>query len=470
MENGNKRARLGSRLGFILLSAGCAIGVGNVWKFPYLAGENGGAFFVLLYLFFLAILGIPIMTVEFTLGRASQRSPVRLYQQLEKEGSKWHLHGYAALAGNYILMMFYTVVSGWILKYFIATVFGRLDGLDNSGVEAYHKAMLENPLSMYIFVAIVIVVGFIVCSFGVQKGLERVSKYMMVALLGLIIVIAVYCMTLSGAKEGLKFYLMPDFTKITGNVIVGAMNQAFFTLSIGIGSMAIFGSYINKERSLLGESVNILVLDTFVALVAGLIIFPACFSFEGVNIIPGPGLLFEAMAGVFNRMNGGRIWGTLFFLFMFFAAMTTIIAVSENIVACVSEITGWKRLKTSIICGVAILILSLPCALGFNLLSGITPFTSNSSILDLEDFIVSNFLLPLGSLCFVLFCTSKKGWGFNNYLEEVNTGKGMKMGKWIKPYATYVLPLIIIFVFIMGILTFPFADDFTILKWIKGLF
>ena len=464
------RDRLGSRLGFILLSAGCAIGVGNVWKFPWMVGQYGGGAFVLIYLIFLVILGLPIMTMEFSLGRASQASPVKLYQKLQKPGQKWHFHGYAALVGLVVLMMFYTSVSGWMLYYFVGFLSGKMTGLSTEASAALFPNMMSSPLIMVGFMAIVVVVGFLIVSIGVQKGLERVSKYMMVALLGLIIVIAVYCMTLSGAKEGLKFYLMPDFTKITGNVIVGAMNQAFFTLSIGIGSMAIFGSYIDKERSLLGESVNILVLDTFVALMAGLIIFPACFSFEGVEITAGPSLLFEAMAGVFNRMNGGRIWGTLFFLFMFFAAMTTIIAVSENIVACVSELTGWKRLKTSIICGVAILILSLPCALGFNLLSEITPFTSKSSILDLEDFIVSNCLLPLGALCFVLFCTSKKGWGFNNYLEEVNTGKGMKMGKWIRPYATYVLPLIIIFVFVVGVLTFSFADNFTILKWIKGLF
>ena len=464
------RDRLGSRLGFILLSAGCAIGVGNVWKFPWMVGQYGGGAFVLVYLIFLVILGLPIMTMEFSLGRASQASPVRLYQKLQKPGQKWHIHGYTALVGLVILMMFYTSVSGWMLYYFVGFLSGKMTGLSAEASASIFPNMMSNPLVMVGFMAIVVVLGFFIVSIGVQKGLERVSKYMMVALLGLIIVIAVYCMTLSGAKEGLKFYLMPDFTKITGNVIVGAMNQAFFTLSIGIGSMAIFGSYIDKERSLLGESVNILVLDTFVAIMAGLIIFPACFSFEGVEITAGPSLLFEAMAGVFNRMNGGRIWGTLFFLFMFFAAMTTIIAVSENIVACVSEITGWKRLKTSIICGAGILVLSLPCALGFNLLSGISPFATGSSILDLEDFIVSNCLLPLGALCFVLFCTSKKGWGFNNYLEEVNTGKGLKMGKWIRPYATYVLPLIIIFVFIVGVLNFPFADNFTILDWIKELF
>ena len=464
------RDRLGSRLGFILLSAGCAIGVGNVWKFPWMVGQYGGGAFVLIYLVFLVILGLPVMTMEFSLGRASQASPVKLYQKLQKPGQKWHFHGYAALVGLVVLMMFYTSVSGWMLYYFIGFISGKMTGLSVEASAATFPNMMSNPVVMVGFMAIVVVLGFAVVSIGVQKGIERVSKYMMLALLGIIIVIAIYCMTLSGAGEGLRFYLMPDFTKINGNVIVGAMNQAFFTLSIGIGSMAIFGSYIGKERSLLGESVNILVLDTFVAFMAGLIIFPACFSFEGVEITAGPSLLFEAMAGVFNRMNGGRIWGTLFFLFMFFAAMTTIIAVAENIVACISELTGWKRLKTSIICGIAVLILSLPCALGFNLLSGFVPFASGTSFLDLEDFIVSNCLLPLGSLCFVLFCTSKKGWGFNNYLEEVNTGKGIKVGKWIRPYVTYVLPLIIIFVFTVGVVTFPFADGFTIWDWFRGLF
>jgi len=464
------RDRFGSRLGFILLSAGCAIGVGNVWKFPWMVGQYGGGAFVLVYLIFLVILGLPIMTMEFSLGRASQASPVKLYQKLEKPGQKWHVHGYASLVGLVVLMMFYTSVSGWMLYYFIGFLSGRMTNLSPEASASVFPNMMSNPLIMVGFMAIVVVAGFVIVSIGVQKGIERVSKYMMVALLGLIIVIAIYCMTLSGAKEGLKFYLMPDFTKINGNVIVGAMNQSFFTLSIGIGSMAIFGSYIGKERSLLGESVNILVLDTFVAFTAGLIIFPACYSFEGVEISAGPSLLFEAMAGVFNRMNGGRIWGTLFFLFMFFAAMTTIIAVAENIVACVCEITNWKRLKSSIICGIAVLILSLPCALGFNLWSKVVPFATGSSILDLEDFIVSNCLLPLGALCFVLFCTSKKGWGFDNYFEEVNTGKGLKVGKWIRPYVTYVLPLIIIFVFFVGILTFPFADNFTIWGWLRGLF
>ena len=464
-----QRERLGSRLGFILLSAGCAIGVGNVWKFPWMAGQYGGGAFVLIYLLFLIILGLPVMVMEFALGRASQASPVKLYQKLEKPGQKWHLHGYAALVANVILMMFYTSVAGWILYYFVKFVAGDMTGITNEASEQLFPNMLSNPAVMVGFMAIVVILGFIILSFGVQKGVERVTKYMMIVLLLLMVVLAFNSFTLSGAKEGLTFYLKPDLSKIDGNVIVGAMNQAFFTLSLGIGSMAIFGSYLGKDRSLPGESLNILILDTFVAIVAGLIIFPACFTF-GVEPGAGPSLLFVAMAKVFNNMAGGQFWGSLFFLFMFFAAMSTVIAVFENILACVSEITGWKRIKTCIICGIAILILSTPCALGFNVWSDFVPFASGSSVLDLEDFIVSNCMLPLGALCYVLFCVSKYGWGFDNFLAEANTGKGLKLGRWIKPYVTYVLPIVIIAIFFIGILTFNFADNFTILGWIKSLF
>ncbi len=464
-----ERERLGSRLGFILLSAGCAIGVGNVWKFPWMAGQYGGGAFVLVYLIFLVILGLPVMITEFALGRASQASPVKLYQKLEKPGQKWHLHGYAALAANFLLMMFYTSVTGWIVYYFVSFLKGDMTGITNEASVKLFDTMLQNPAIMVGFMAFVVLVGFLVLSFGVQKGLERVTKYMMVALLFLMIVLAIHSFTLEGAKEGLTFYLKPDFTKIDGSVIVGAMNQAFFTLSLGIGSMAIFGSYIGKERSLLGESVNILVLDTFVAITAGLIIFPACFTFD-VEPGTGPSLLFVAMAKVFNNMAGGRWWGSLFFLFMVFAAFSTIVAVFENILACVKELTNWSRVKTCIICGVAILVLSLPCALGFNLWSGFVPFASGSSVLDLEDFIVSNCCLPIGALCYVLFCVSKKGWGFDNFIKEANAGKGLKLGNWIRPYMTYVIPVAIIAIFVIGILTFKFADDFTILGWIKSLF
>lgn len=464
-----ERERLGSRLGFILLSAGCAIGVGNVWKFPWMAGEYGGGAFVLVYLFFLFLLGLPVMVMEFSLGRASQASPVRLYQKLQKPGQKWHFHGYGALVANVILVMFYTSVAGWILYYFISFLKGDMTGISNEASAKLFDNMLNSPAITVGFMAIVVVLGFLILSFGVQKGVERVTKYMMIVLLALMMVLAVNSFTLEGAAEGLSFYLKPDLTKINGEVIVGAMNQAFFTLSLGIGSMAIFGSYIGKERSLMGESINILVLDTFVAITAGLIIFPACFTFD-VEPTAGPKLLFVAMAKVFNNMSGGRIWGSLFFLFMFFAAMSTVIAVFENILACVKELTDWSRIKTSVICGISILLLSTPCALGFNLWSGFTPFTSKSSILDLEDFLVTNCLLPLGALCYVLFCVSKKGWGFDNFIAEANTGKGLKVKGWIRPYMTYVLPTAIVFIFIIGILNFEFTDNFTILNWIKSLF
>ena len=463
-----EREKLGSRLGFILLSAGCAIGVGNVWKFPWMAGQYGGGAFVLIYLIFLVVLGLPVMTMEFSLGRASQSSPVMLYQKLQKPGQKWHLHGYAALIANFLLMMFYSSVTGWILYYFVSFISGNMTGITNEQSQSLFGSMLSSPAVTVGFMAIVVVLGFLILSVGLQNGVERVTKYMMILLLLLMVVLAVNSFTLPGAKEGLTFYLKPDLSKIDGNVIVGAMNQAFFTLSLGIGSMAIFGSYIGKERALMGESKNILILDTFVAIVAGLIIFPACFTFD-VEPGVGPSLLFVAMAKVFNNMTGGRWWGSLFFMFMFFAAMSTIIAVFENILACVRELTGWGRKKACIICGVAILILSLPCVLGFNLWSEFVPFASGSSVLDLEDFLVSNCFLPIGALCYVLFCVTKNGWGFKNFMAEANTGEGMKVKKWMKPYMTFVLPAIIVFVFIIGIINFEFADNFTILNWIKGL-
>lgn len=465
-----ERERLGSRLGFILLSAGCAIGVGNVWKFPWMAGSNGGGVFVFIYLFFLVALGLPVMVMEFSLGRASQASPVGIYQKLRSPRTRWRAHGYGAFLSNVILVMFYSVVTGWILHYFVEFLQGNMTGItDKASQEYFTGTMLASPSINVVFTVIVVILGFLILSFGLQNGVERVTKLMMLALLSLMIVLAINSFTLSGAKEGLSFYLKPDFSKINGSVIVAAMNQAFFTLSLGMGSMAIFGSYIGKERSLLGESVNILVLDTFVAVVAGLIIFPACFTFD-VKTEAGPSLLFEAMAKVFNNMQGGRWWGTLFFLFMFFAAMSTIVAVFQNILACVQELLNWKRVKACIICCVAILILSVPCALGFNLWSGFEPFKSGSSVMDLEDFIVSNCFLPLGSLCYVLFCVSKRGWGFDNFLAEANAGKGLKLGRWMKPYLTYVLPAAIIVIFFIGILNFEFADDFTLWGKIKEIF
>ncbi|MBE7057028.1 MAG: sodium-dependent transporter [Ruminococcaceae bacterium] len=463
-----ERERLGSRLGFILLSAGCAIGVGNVWKFPWMTGQNGGGIFVLLYLAFLFLLGLPVMVMEFSLGRASQSSPVRLYQKLQKPGQKWHLHGYGALIANVLLIMFYASVTGWILYYFVKFLTGGMTGITDQASANIYPAMQQAPVIMVGFMAAVVVMAFVILSFGLQNGVERVTKYMMIVLLGLMIVLAINSFTLEGAGEGLTFYLKPDFSKINGSVIVGAMNQAFFTLSLGIGSMAIFGSYIGKERSLVGESVNILVLDTFVAIVAGLIIFPACFTFN-VEPTSGPSLLFVAMAKVFNNMAGGRWWGSVFFLFMFFAAMSTIIAVCQNILACIRELTGWGRIKSCIICGIGLLVLGVPCALGFNLWSEFKPFTSTSNIMDLEDFLVTNCLLPLGAFCYVLFCVSKKGWGFDNFINEANTGKGLKFKKWMRPYVTYLLPVVIVVIFVIGIVTYRFDDDFTIWGWIRNL-
>ena len=444
MEN---RERLSSRLGFILLSAGCAIGCGNVWKFPWMTGQYGGGGFVLVYVLCLILLGLPVMVMEFSLGRASQASPVRMYQKLQKPGQKWHIHGYLALFGNICLMSFYTVVSGWILYYFISFLTGNTADLG-------FVNMITNPGINMIYMAIVVVIGFFVLGFKLQGGLERVTKYMMVALLLLMIVLAVNSATLSGAKEGLTFYLLPDFSKITPNVIVGAMNQAFFTLSLGIGSMAIFGSYIGKERSLLGESVNVIILDSFVAITAGLIIFPACFTY-GVEVGAGPGLLFDTMATVFLNMAGGRIWGTIFFLFMVFAAFSTVLAVFENILACVRELTGWSRPKGGIICGIGLFITSTTTALGYSVFK-FQPFADGSAWLDFWDFLVSTNLLPLGSLVFAIFCCNKRyGWGWENFMAEANTGKGLKVQQWMKPIFCYLVPVAIIVIYVMGLISFP---------------
>ena len=444
MNNG--RERLGSRLGFILLSAGCAIGCGNVWKFPWMTGQFGGGGFVLIYILCLALLGLPVMIMEFALGRASQASPVRMYQKLEKPGQKWHWHGYLALFGNIALMAFYTVVAGWIIYYFVQFLTGHTADLG-------FVPMITNPTVNVVYMAIAVVLGFGILCFNLQGGLERVTKYMMVILLILMVVLAVHSGMLSGAAEGLKFYLLPDFGKINGSVIVGAMNQAFFTLSLGIGSMAIFGSYIGKERSLMGESINIIAIDTFVALLAGFIIFPACFTYN-VEVGAGPGLLFDTMAQVFNNMAGGRWWGTLFFLFMVFAAMSTVLAVFENILACVREMTGWSRVKGSVICAVGMFLLALTTALGYSKFH-FQPFAEGSAWLDFWDFIVSTNLLPIGALIFTLFCCYKKiGWGWDKFIEEANAGKGMKVKAWMKPIFMYVVPAVILFLYIYGLATF----------------
>ena len=451
------RERLGSRLGFILLSAGCAIGVGNVWKFPYMAGQNGGGIFVILYFLFLIVLGIPVMTMEFALGRASQKSPAKMFDQLEPTGSKWHIHGKVALAGNYLLMMFYTVVCGWMVKYFCSSVTGDYAGLDSKGVADYFASVQADAFTQIIFTVFVILIGFLVCSFSLQKGLERVTKFMMIALLAIIIVLAINSILLEGGTEGLKFYLLPSVEKINelgiGNIIVASMTQAFFTLSLGIGSMAIFGSYIGKDRALLGESLNIAVLDTFVAVSSGLIIFPACSAYD-IPTDSGPSLIFITLPQIFNNLPGGRVWGSLFFVFMMFAAFSTVLAVFENIISCTMDLFGFSRRKACFVNCIAMFILAMPCALGFNILSGITPFGEGSCVLDLEDFIVSNLLLPIGSLIVLLFCTTKFGWGWDNFVKEANTGKGLKIKNWMRGYLTYILPIIILILFVMGIYNF----------------
>lgn len=450
-----QREQLGSRLGFILLSAGCAIGIGNVWKFPYMVGQYGGGAFVLIYLFFLVILGIPVMTMEFAMGRAGQRSPARLYQQLEPKGSKWHLHGYVAMAGNYILMMFYTSVAGWMLDYFVRTAGGRFVGADTDGVAAQFSQMLIDPLRMTLFMGIIVVVGFLVCSFSLQKGLERITKWMMVALLVIMVVLAINSVCTAGGSQGLRFYLVPDLARMKkvgiGNVVAGAMNQAFFTLSLGIGAMAIFGSYIGKERALMGESARVAALDTLVALCSGLIIFPACFAY-GVQPDSGPSLIFITLPNIFNHMPLGRVWGSLFFVFMSFAAFSTVLGVFENIVSCTMDLSGWSRKKACLFNGILMLLLSMPCVLGFNVLSKFQPLGPGTGVLDLEDFVVSNLLLPLGSLIFIFFCTSRYGWGWKNFTKEANAGKGLKVQRWMRGYMCYVLPVLVAVILVLGLI------------------
>lgn len=449
-----ERETLKSRLGFILLSAGCAIGIGNVWKFPYIAGQGGGGAFVLFYLIFLVILGLPIMTMEFAVGRASRKSPVRAYQALEKPGQKWHIHGYFTLIGCYLLMMFYTTVAGWMLHYFYMTAVGKLAGLNAEQVAGKFTEMLASPATMTFWMVFVVVVGILVCAKGLQSGLERVTKGMMIALLLIMVVLAVNSLFMPRAKEGLSFFLVPDFARMQEvgvvNTLVSAMNQAFFTLSLGIGAMSIFGSYIGKEHSLLGESVRIVVLDTFVAITAGLIIFPACFTYH-VDQTSGPSLIFITLPNIFANMSMGRLWGSLFFLFMAFAAMSTVLAVFENIICCGMELTGCSRKKSSLMNLVLIILLSMPCVLGYNLWAWDGFAVFGGAVLDVEDFLVSNLFLPLGSLVYLLFCVTRYGWGWQNYKKEVNTGKGLKVQDWMRGYLTYVLPLIVVFIFAFGL-------------------
>ncbi len=449
------REQFKSRLGFILISAGCAIGIGNVWRFPYVVGNYGGGIFVLFYLLFLVLMGVPILSMEFAVGRASKRSTILSYKVLEKPGQKWHIHGYVAWAGNFLLMMFYTTVAGWMLAYLVKFAKGDFEGLDQAAVAGVFDGLLADPVELGLWMVIVVAAGFVVCSVGLQKGVERLTKGMMLGLLGLIMVLAVNSLLLPGGMEGVKFYLLPDFGKMkeigVANVIVAAMNQAFFTLSVGQGSMEIFGSYMDRKHSLMGESLQIAMLDTFVAVVAGLIIFPACFSF-GVYPDSGPSLIFITLPYVLRGMSGGRIWGTLFFLFMTFAAFSTSLAVFENLMACCMEQLKWNRKKTALVSGILMILASLPCVLGFSLLSGFQPLGAGSTVLDLEDYIVSNLLLPGGSLVYLLFCVSRYGWGFQHYQEEANYGTGVKVANWMRGYFTYVLPVLVALILIWGLI------------------
>lgn len=448
-----ERETFGSRMGFILLSAGCAIGIGNVWRFPYIAGMYGGGMFVLFYLFFLVSMGIPVMTMEFAVGRASRKSISKSFTKLERPGQKWHLHGYLGMAGNYLLMMFYTTVAGWMLYYFYLMLTGKFTGKNQEEVAGLFQEMLESPAVLITVMAIVVVAGILICSLGLQKGVERITKVMMTLLLLIIVVLAIRGVTLPGGGEGLKFYLLPDVQRMRDvgivETITAAMNQAFFTLSLGLGSMAIFGSYLDKKRTLLGESVNIAILDTFVALVSGLIIFPTCFAFD-ISPDMGPSLIFITLPNIFNHMTCGRVWGTLFFIFMTFAAFSTILAVFENIISCGMDLFGLSRKKSCLINLLVLFILSLPCVLGFNLWSSFQPLGQGSTVLDLEDFLVSNILLPIGSLIYLLFCVTRFGWGFDQYLKEANTGEGLKMPRGIRIYVTFILPILLIFLMIKG--------------------
>ena len=452
-----ERENFRSRLGFILISAGCAIGIGNVWRFPYMAGNCGGGFFVLLYLFFLVIMGVPILTMEYAVGRASRKSTAWAFHTLEKPGQKWHLMRYATLAGNFLLMMFYTTVAGWMLYYFYLMASGTFTGMDTQAIAGVFPGMLQKPGVMAAYTMGIIVAGFAVCSLGLQGGVERVSKWLMLALLGIMVVLAVQSLFLEGGTEGLKFYLLPSVDKMRetgiGKVITGAMTQAFFTLSIGMGSMEIFGSYLSKDRTLLGESIMVCSLDTFVAIVSGLIIFPACFAF-GVSPDSGPSLIFITLPNVFRDMAGGRLWGALFFVFLTFAAFSTVIAVFENLIALTTELTGISRKKAALIDGILMIVLSMPCVLGFNLLAGFQPLKAGNTVMDLEDFLVSNVILPIGSLVFVLFCATRFGWGWDKFRQEANLGAGPKIPNALRYYCGYVLPVLVAVIIVYGLVSY----------------
>ena len=450
-----QRENFRSRMGFLLVSAGCAIGIGNVWRFPTITGQYGGGYFVLFYLICLVIMGIPVMTMELAVGRASRKSAVRAYQTLEKPGQKWHIHGWFCMIGCCLLMLYYTSVTGWMVDYFCKFLTGRFTaGMDSEQINGVFGQMLSSPGELTIFMVIVVVAGFLICSIGVQKGLERITKVMMVALLALILVLAIHSLTLPGAAEGMKFYLLPSADSIRanglGHTITAAMNQAFFTLSLGIAAMEIFGSYMSREHTLAGEATRICILDTFVALMSGVIIFPACFSY-GVRPDDGTSLIFKTLPNVFVNMQGGRLWGTLFFLFMIFASFSTVLAVFENLLAFAVDTFGISRKKASVIGCIAILVLSMPCVLGFNVW-GDLQLIGGRGVLDSEDFLVSNLLLPIGSIIYLLFCVSRWGWGFDHYLEEANTGAGPKLPRWLRPYFRYILPVLIVIILVQGLI------------------
>lgn len=447
------RETLGSRLGFILLSAGCAIGIGNVWRFPWLAGQYGGAWFVLAYLACLALLGLPVMTMEFAMGRAARRSPVLLYQALGHPGWRWH--GALSLAGNVLLMMYYTTVAGWMLTYFRLSAAGAFAGLDAAAVGQKFGAVLASPAAQAGPMALVVVAGFAVCAVGLREGLERIAKWIMLALLALMAVLAVHNVLLPGASGGVRYFLVPDASAVAAHggwlaLVREAMNQAFFTLSLGIGSMAIFGSYIGRDHALPGEALRVTILDTLVAVCAGLIVIPACFAF-GVEPGAGPGLLFVTLPNVFSGMTGGRLWGSLFFVFMTFAAFSTVLAVFENILACVRDLTGWSRRTAAPVCAVGILLLSLPCALGWSTLAGWHPMGGGSCVLDAEDFLVSNLILPVGALVYILFCCHRYGWGWDRFAAEANAGRGLRLPAWLRPYCTFILPLVVLAILLSGL-------------------
>lgn len=450
-----EREKFSSRLGFILVSAGCAIGLGNVWKFPYMCGQYGGAAFILIYLIFLAILGFPIMVCEFSVGRGSQKSCATSFKVLEPEGTRWHTYSYIGMAGNYLLMMFYTTVAGWMLYYFWRCLTGEFTNtpLNTEQISEKFNTLLQSPATLTFWMIVTVILAFGICSLGVQKGVEKITKIMLLLLLGLIVILAIHSTLLPGAKAGIRFYLVPDFHSMVekgiGNVIFAAMSQAFFTLSIGMGSMAIFGSYLDKSRSLTGEALSITILDTFVALMAGLIIIPACFAY-GIEPDAGPSLIFITLPNIFNQMSGGRIWGSLFFLFLSFAALSTVIAVFENIISFAIDLWGWSRKKAVLVNIIAIIVLSMPCILGYNILAGFHPLGSGTTIMDLEDFLISSNVLPLGSLVYVMFCTTRYGWGFDNFLAEADSGNGLRFPHHLRWHMTYIIPTVVVFIYLKG--------------------